>query len=284
MSNPSVKRVIATAFLTILLLGSDRATAETLRVGGTGVALGGMRILGEAFQRTNPDVTVDVLPSLGSGGGLKAVIAGAIDLSVSARALKDAEKDQGAVATLYATTPLAIVTSAKTDTDGITTEQLAQMYAGTMQTWPSGEPVRIILRPISETDVQILRDLSDEMAQAIDAASERPGLLMATNDQDNAEALENLSGSIGAVALGQIKTERRRLKVLALDGKLPKVSDTGEQAVGYAQTREGTRAFAKSLYIVRAGDTSETAQQFMAFVLSPEGRAILEAYDHAVPQ
>jgi len=283
----SARNTIATCLALLFLTVSSPASAEELRIGGTGVALGGIRILADAFEKQNPGVTVEVLPSLGSSGGVKALIAGAIDLSVSSRALKDKEKEQGAQARVYAKTPLAMVTSTGTQTDMITTEQLAEMYAGTMTNWPSGERVRVILRPMSEIDVHILSSLSLDMAQAVEMAQHRPVLVMATNDQNNAEVLESLEGSIGAVALGQIATEGRRLKVLALDGIVPKAAGPTDPSVGSTQeNREAIQRsmkLAKSLYLVRLSGTSGTAESFLDFVFSPQGRAILQFYDHSVP-
>lgn len=284
MKNKPISRTIATCLALIFCAGSAPAVADTLRIGGTGVALGGMKILGEAFEKQNPGTTVEVLPSLGSSGGVKALIAGAIDLAVTSRALKDAEKEQGVTARLYATTPLAIVTSTGTQTDGITTGQLAEFYAGTTETWPSGERVRVVLRPTTETDVQFLRGLSEDMARAVDTAFERPGLLIATNDQDNAEALEGLPGSIGAVALGQIATEARQLKVLALDGIVPSATDPEDPSPEDSEAYQRIQAFTKALYLARTSDLPAAAEAFAAFVFSPGGQAILAAYDHTPPR
>lgn len=284
MTYRSIKSSVAAALALSFLVAGGPASADTLRIGGTGVALGGMRLLGAAFETHNPGVTVEVLPSLGSSGGVKALLADALDLSVISRPLKDKEKEQGAEARLYATTPLAIVTSKETQTDGITTAELAQMYAGTLETWPSGERVRVVLRPASETDVQILRNLSDDMAQAVDASFERPGLSMATNDQNNAELLETVPGSVGAIALGQIATEDRHLKVLTLDGILPTLATpVGDDAENSGTHRPGM-AFSKSLYLVQTPGSSPTAQAFAAFVFSPDAQALLQSYDHVVPQ
>ena len=248
----------------------NMAIAETLRIAGTGVALGSMSQIGAAFEAKRPGITVEVLPSLGSSGGVQALIAGAIDLSVSSRDLKEAEKEQGAQARLYATTPLAIVTSSKTKAEGMTTEELAQMYSGEITYWPSGQPVRVILRPVSETDTKMLSDLSDAVSDAIKAAHERPGLITATNDQENAEALERLVGSLGAVALGQIATEKRRLKILALDGVTPEAGDRSERAM----------KFVKNIYIVKTEHPSALASEFIEFLFSEEGRSMLVGSDH----
>jgi len=246
------------------------AQAETLRIGGTGVALGGMTLLGAAFEEQNPGTEVVVLPSLGSSGGIKALIAGAIDLSVSSRPLKEAEEAKGVQGTLYATTPLALVTSANTNADAMTTDSLAKIYAGDLTEWSSGEPIRLVLRPMSETDTKIVGGLSDAVMQAIEAAHERPGLLKATNDQENAEMLERLAGSLGAVAMGQIATEKRQLKILPLNGITPQPGVLSEQDT----------AFSKSLYIVKTESPSALAAKFFDFVFSEEAQSILVATDH----
>ena len=81
-------KVLGALVVAIALSAPADASAETLTFSGTGGALGMMNILGAAFAEANPGVTVDVLPSLGSGGGIKAVLAGAIDLGLSALLVK----------------------------------------------------------------------------------------------------------------------------------------------------------------------------------------------------
>ena len=86
------------AFIALSLAAStapSAAGAEMLKIGGTGGDLGTMRLLGSAFERIHGDVTVKVLPSLGSGGGIRAVQAGAIDIAVSSRPLNDKERKAG---------------------------------------------------------------------------------------------------------------------------------------------------------------------------------------------
>ncbi|MEP2639498.1 substrate-binding domain-containing protein [Roseobacter sp.] len=256
------------AIVSSLLVGTEgMAQADTLRIGGTGVALGGMTLLGAAFEQQNPGVTVDVLPSLGSSGGVKALVAGAIDLSLSARALKEAEVETGVKARLYATTSLVIVTSSQTNADAISTEDLARMYAGEVVQWPSGQPVRPVLRPKSETDTKVLKNLSDSVARAIDQAYERPGAVVASTDQENADLLEQLEGSLGAVALGQIATEKRRLKRLAVEGAASKPAG-------------GTGLFDKTLFVVMPSNPRPLAAQFYDFIFSQEAQTILAAHDY----
>src|SRR5687767_3132598 len=105
----------ATLFVAAALLvaaGAAQAAAE-IKIGGTGNALGTMRELAHAYSKLHPGTKVIVLPSLGSGGGIKAATNGAIDIAVSSRPLKDDERQPDVVETEYARTPFVFAVSAK---------------------------------------------------------------------------------------------------------------------------------------------------------------------------
>ena len=101
---------------------------------------------------------------------------------------------------------------------------------------------------------------------ALDATFLLPGLIIARTDQQNAEALETTSGSIGLIAVGQIATEQLHLNVLTLDNVVPAVSDD--------------YPIIKSLYIVSSNNSSPLANDFIEFVFSERGGSILREYDH----
>lgn len=274
---PAFGAVAAALFLTIVSLGlqtevraEDRAVM--LRIGGTGTALGGMRLLASAFKEVRPDVRVIVLPSLGSGGGIKALAAGKIDMSVSARQLKQAERAKGLKASEYVRTPIVFATRYDNPAENLTLDDAAAMYSGEKESWPDGTQVRLILRPATETDIKLLRGMSKAMDKAVEAALQRDELHVAINDQDNATALEKVRGSLGIAALGQIKAEKRRVKPLALDG----VQGTP------ANLKSSKYPFAKTLYLVLKPEPAPAVEAFVRFIKSPEGRAVLTSTDHIV--
>jgi phosphate transport system substrate-binding protein len=250
---------------TALVAQTDAQAAETLRIGGTGSALGGMQRLADAFMADNPDVRVVVLPSLGSGGGIKALIAGEIGLSVSARPLKPEEAAQGLIERQYATSPLVFATHPDTAADDVTLSQLVSVYRGDTTTWPDGTRLRLVMRPAAETDTAFLRTLSPEMDEAVTAALERADLFVAINDQDNATALEQIRGSLGLIALSQLKSENRDLKPLTLDG----IAGTPETLVN------GTYLYAKSFYIIDRPQPTVAGTAFVEFLASAKGEQLL---------
>ena len=259
-------RRLTTAALIVVAMGfAPVQAAEMLRIGGTGSALGGMQRLADAFKTQHPDIDIIVLPSLGSGGGIKALIAGKIGFGLSARPLKAAEAAAGITEREYARTPLVFATRTDNTADGVTLAEVTRAYRGDIATWPDGSRLRLVMRPAAEADTMFLRALSPEMDKAVDVALKRDDLFVAINDQDNAKALETISGSLGVISVAQMRAENRNLKALTFDGK----------AGTTAAVSAGIYPYVKHLYLMTGPDPSPAAEAFLAFLFSAEGARLL---------
>ena len=254
--------------MVLLILSFSEAKAETLTIGGTGAALGTMRALGEAFKQEHSDVQVVVLSSLGSGGGVRALAAGKLDIAVSGRPLQTKEQAKllEARAIHFGTTPLALVTSHK-NVDAITTGQLAAILEGVTLEWPDSSPVSYILRPKKETDTILLAGYSPILAKALDTARARPSLLIAFTDQETMDTADKVSGALTTAAISIIVSERRALKALRLDGISPTLENVAN----------GTYTLIRQGYLILKSGATVTAQKFADFTQSAKGRAILRA-------
>lgn len=239
--------------------------ADEIKVGGIGAGLATMRLLADAFVKTRPDTTITVLPSLGSSGGIKAVAAGAISLAVSGRDLTEAERRQGLVAVEVARTPFVFTLSANNKVEAITLPQLVDIYSGKTTQWPDGSTIRIVLRPVGDTDGEMIRSMSPALARAMQQAHARPGMLIAVTDQDVQENIEHIPGALGATSLGQIVAERRQLKALTLEGVRPSPQSLAS----------GRYRYARILYLIASPKTPATAHGFAEFVRSQAGREVL---------
>ena len=246
--------------------------ATRIRIGGSGSALGTLRLLADAFEKTHPQASFVIVPSLGSGGGIRALQAGAIDLAVISRPLKDSERGPDVLATEYARTPLVFAVAVTTNVSAVTTPELVSIYAGERKTWADGQPLRLVLRPDTESDTDILKSVSPGMSQAVTAAHARHGMITALTDKANAESLETIPGAVGTTTLAQIFSEKRGLRPLALDGVSPSP----------ATLANGKYLYYKTLFTVSGPRTPPSAHQFAAFVRSPAGRDILEKNGHWV--
>ena len=222
---PAMCALTAAGFLALLGLSRRAPAGEAalLRIGGTGMALATIRQIGAEFVATRPDVAIKVLPSLGTGGGLAAAADAAIGIALSARALNDAERGKGLLSFAYARTPIAFVSSHLGMPD-ITLSQVTAILTGSMLAWPDGTPIRLVRREPSDADWTLLRGISAAMAEAVTVALGRVGLLTVATDQENADALERLTGSFGMMSLGQTRAENRKFVLLNLDGEAPEVA------------------------------------------------------------
>ena len=80
------------AFAAALIANS--ASAETLRMGGVGASTAMLPPLFAAFDPRG-EHQLELIPALGSSGGLRAAADGMLDIAVSGRALKVDEKATG---------------------------------------------------------------------------------------------------------------------------------------------------------------------------------------------
>jgi phosphate transport system substrate-binding protein len=243
---------------------ATQTDAHELKVGGTGASLGLMRILGDAFSKQHPDALLKVMPSMGSGGGIKAVQAGVLNFSISSRPLEAGEA-QALNTVVLGITPFILCTHLKNPESTISTRQLFDFYSGNTLQWRNGEPLRLVLRPAKEVDNELLASLSPDMPAAVSSALARKGMIMAFTDQDTADAIEMLSGSLGASTLSLLLAEKRAMKVLAYNGVIPSLKTLGN----------GSYPFHKQLLLITQKQPDEITRRFVNFIRSAQGRKII---------
>jgi len=249
------------------------AIAEGFVIGGSGAAIGTMELLAIEFHTRHPDIWITTAPSLGSRGGINAVLDGVIGLAVTSRALHEDERKRGSVEIEYARTPFVIAVSTQSGINAITKRELAEIYSGKMTAWPDGSPVRVVLRPVSDIDSEMIKNMSPEIRRGVQAALARPGVRLSVNDQDAAGDLEKIPGAIGPSTLALIKSESRALRALKLDGMEPTPANAASGAYPYY----------KSLFLVTGAKRSAAVERFIGFVHSPEGRKIITANGQWIP-
>ncbi|WP_051327308.1 substrate-binding domain-containing protein [Desulfatibacillum aliphaticivorans] len=242
-------------------------------VGGSGSALGAFSLLAEAYMAEHPGVSVKVLPSLGSGGGIKALAKKRIDFSLSVRPLKDKEKAQGLWQKIYARAPFVFATTAASSGESITYQQLEGIYSGDIQSWPDGGPIHLIVRPAQESDTLYIKSMTPELDKAVDKALARRGMMFAVTDQDTADLLESNKGALASLSLGQIMAEKRAVNILSLEGAPPLIDGKVNPEYPYFKT----------YYMIFRPGMSPAARQFADFVFSDRGVKILEDTGHLRP-
>lgn len=248
------------------LLAANAAQAverTVLRMGGTGSAAKTFMNLAEAFQKTRPDIGLKYVPNLGSGGAIKALQAGSLEIALSARLLKDNE--QPLRSEELGRTSLAVATGLGNASVDISLEMLEQMLDGRLTTWPDGSQLRLIMRPESDAETVYLRAISPRIDAAVTASRKRLGLHLAITDKEAADALEKIPGSLGLTTQALVVSEQRNLKLLSLGGKRASV----------AALANGQYPYYKPVFAVTQLAPPETVQAFLSFVKSRHGARIL---------
>ena len=132
--------ILGLASLTLTMASASLLAQERLRITGTGSGTGGMTLLAEAFMLANPGVQVDVLPVLGSSGGIRALIDGKIDLAVTNRQPNDKERSMAPLKSFtYARTPLVIAVHKDLGLTSITSDELAALYGEGAPSFPMAD-------------------------------------------------------------------------------------------------------------------------------------------------
>ncbi|MGQ0710433.1 MAG: substrate-binding domain-containing protein [Rhodoferax sp.] len=261
----------AAAWFVALILASGGACADTLRLGGSSSALGSMEVLAAAYRQLHPEVAFVFISDLSSGGGVKALAAEKLDLALSSRPLSASEQSHGLLVSEYGRTPWVFATTPDTPVKNLSLDELAEIYAGRTTVWPDGKPIRLVLFPESDADSEWLRTLSPAMDAAM-SRMRRDGMIVAETDRRVADALERTAHALGNSTLALLLSERRRLKALALNGVAPSP----------ASIADGSYPYYKTFYAVRRQSGTEAAREFVDFVLSRAGAAILRANGHWV--
>lgn len=264
MSRSRIKTVslLAAAVLTCSLTALSTAHAQTLRIGGTGSATELMKRLGAAFEASQEEATVEVVPSLGSSGGIAAARDGALDIAISARPLKPDET--GVIAVIAARTPYGLASS-NPEPGNIAAADISAFYASTASTWPDGSPVRVILRPRSESDTALLGMTFQGMAEAIEQVRQRIEVPIAATDQDNLQMASDLGGSMVGMSLAQMVTEENNLRFLKIDGVEPTLQGL----------ENGSYPYSKAYTIVYQTNPGPLVLRFLEFMRSSDGETLL---------
>ena len=219
--------------------------------------------LAEVFMQKYPNVMVT--PQFtGSGAGIEAVSNGTVDIGNSSRALKEEEISKGIVENVVALDGIAIITNPENTVTDLTTDQLKNIYNGTIKNWSEvgGEDMGIVV--IGREAGSGTRGAFEEIMGLEDQCSY-------SQEIDSTGAVvgkvETIPGSIGYVSLDVI--ENSSAKVLSIDG----IEANPENI------KSGTYTLSRPFVMATKGEISEQrpeVQELFNFLKSDEGKEIIE--------
>ena len=259
-----IKTLFAMAF-SISILGCSFARAETIRVGGIGASLSLLQALGEGFARHSPADRLEIVPGLGSNGALAATAAGALSLAISGRALSAAEEAQGLVAMPFGETPLVFVHSGQIPLD-MPLADIVRAHGGTLDKVPSGEPLRLILRPANDSATVYIATAIPGMAEALEQARRRTDLPIAATDQDNMDMLRRIPGAFASMTLAQLAMEPNALQRVRVAGVEPSVE----------MMKQGKYSYKLGMTLVVKAEPAPVVKRFFDYLATADAIRIFE--------
>ena len=106
----------------------------TVKVGGSSSISPVMQRLKEAYEKLNPDTTVEIQES-DSTTGINGTLEGSFDIGLASRELKAEEEEKGLETTAIAMDGIAVIVNHENEIDELTSEQVRSIYLGDTSDW-----------------------------------------------------------------------------------------------------------------------------------------------------
>ncbi len=232
--------------------------AHTLIVAGTGDSQELLHDLASAFNQQQTQLRVEIPNSIGSKGGIRALIAGKVTMARTARSLKPVEAAKGLKQHLFTRAPVvfALHPSVK-GFDSLSVEQLVGVYLGRYRNWQElgGPDHRIYL--VEREPGDSARNVMERLLPSFNEKRNQGKIFYSTPEA--AAAVAEHPYTIGYLPLPVARAYG--LKVLAIDGVQPNT----------AGIRSGSYPYVTPFYLVTKGVPEGDAGRFLNFVYSDKG-------------
>lgn len=241
------------------------AAPEVLTLAGSGSNIPITRILVRAHCAAlgrEHDCPVLVHESIGSGGAIRAVHAGVVDVGLISRPPQDDERALGLVVEPYARTEIVLALHLPAQVDAnFGLPDYTSLLGGEQPKAVGGVRLVPLLREQGDSTHQLVADADARFGAANDAALRRGTFRVLYSDRDMCDALRTTVGAVGLVDEGLARTE-------ALSVRLHRLGHRGRPAP------------TKPLSFVLRADRAERAAAFLRFVRSEAGAAVLRAHGY----
>ena len=215
----------------------------------------------ESFMEKYPNVTVTA-EFTGSSAGIESLLAGSADIGDASRALKDSEKEAGAVENIVAIDGIAVVTDTDNAVADLTKDQLISIYTGQTTNWSelggADEAIVVVGREAGSGTrgaFEELLDVADQCTYANELDS--TGAVMAK--------VASTPGAIGYVSLDVVDDT---VKAFSLEG----VEATADNI------KAGNYFLSRPFVMATKGEISEQnelVQALFDYLSSDEGKSVI---------
>lgn len=218
--------------------------------------------LSQVFREDNPLVQFEIAAG-GSKVGINAVHEGTADIGMSSRALS-AEEEEGIQVYTVGLDALAIIVHPQNTINGLTLEQLRDIYWGKITNWKEVGGADLPIIPIQREISSGTRGAFDEIVlEKVEASA--PNLQTVVTAGDVASAVAQQEGSIGYVGFGNLE---QNVRLIAINEVIP----SPETIIA------GSYNLYRPLSFLTGPLSNPLAEIFIQFVLSEEGQRYITEF------
>lgn len=260
-----VKKLLLASMMCLIFVIGPAVAAENVVIKGSTTVLPIAQAALEAYMKAHPGVNIS-LSGGGSGEGIKGLIDRTADIATSSREIKPKEielaKSKGVdpVAHTVAIDALTPIVHPRNKVDGLTIDQLSQIYQGKIRNWKEvgGDDLQIVV---------VSRDSSSGTFESwghlvLNDAKVSPRAQMQASSGAVVQAISKNRYAIGYVGIGYLN---QSVKALTVNG----VQASAKTALSKEYP------VARPLYMYTDGQPAGVVAGFINFVLSPAGQKLV---------
>jgi phosphate transport system substrate-binding protein len=258
---------------------AEQAKAIQIKGSDTMVNLG--QAWAEAFSKKKAGVNIAVTGG-GSGTGFSALINGTCDLAEASRAIEPKELDMAKargifpVESIVALDGITVVVHPKNPVSRMTLDQLREVFMGNIDDWRMlggpKKPIVILSREFNSGTHIFFKEHVLRRGNAKGPEEFSPAALLLPSSQAIADEVAQNENAIGYYGMGYI-SPRQKVIAVAKDTQSPYVAPSLETV------RDSSYPISRPLYIYSNGKPQGVLKEFVDFISSAEGQAIVKKID-----
>jgi len=221
-------------------------------------------LLAEAFTAQHPNVQIDIQGG-GSSVGVKSAGEGTVDIGAASREIKSSELDEFPSLEIFtiARDGIAIGVHPDVAVDELTTDQVRDIFAGTITNWSEVGGPDAVIAVIAREEGSGTRGAFEELVMGKDGPPIVDTALLFPSNGALRTALSTTPDSIGFLSFGYLDES---VKALEIDG----VEATE------ANAKSGEYPVVRPLNMLTNGKPGGIVKEWLDFILSDAGQAIVE--------
>jgi phosphate transport system substrate-binding protein len=267
--------VILAAVVAVILIGGyagglfgngGGTEIQTLSIQGSTTVLPIAQKAAEKYMDLHANVNI-LVSGGGSSVGVKSAGEGTADIGMASRELQDAEKSKypNLKPITIARDGIALIVHPSNSVSRLTVEEIKGIYDGTYTNWSElgGDDMEIVV--VGRDSASGTREFFwEHVMKKEDFVA---GMLEKNSNGAVKQTVSQTPGAIGYVGLGYIDSTVKALNI--------KVGDK-EVEPTIENVKNGSYPISRSLYLLVNGEPQGLAKDFIDFILSDEGQAIVE--------